>query len=90
MEMAEAHAQGLQDTILTHLREHRIPVTIFLANGIRLQGRISDFDKFGVLLTREGQAQLVYKRAISAIHPVQAVQLLDSDQPVREVGGAAT
>ena len=84
--MAEAHVLSLQDTFLMHLRVHRIPVTIFLANGIRLQGYISDFDRFGVSLTRHGQAQLVYKHAIIAIHPVRAVQLLDSDQPVQEVG----
>ena len=84
--MAEARGQSLQDTFLSHLREHRTPVTMFLANGVRLQGHISHFDKFGVLLTRDGQAQLVYKHTISAINPVSTLQL-HSEQPDQVVGG---
>ena len=83
--MAEARGQSLQDIFLSHLREHRIPVTMFLANGVRLQGVISHFDKFGVLLTRDGQAQLVYKHTISAINPVSTLQLR-SEQPDQAVG----
>ena len=83
--MADVLAQSLQDTFLSYLREHGIPVTIFLANGVRLQGVISHFDKFGVLLTRDGQAQLVYKHTISAINPVSTLQL-HSEQPDQAVG----
>ena len=84
--MAEAPGQSLQDISLSQLREHRIPVTMFLANGVRLQGIISHFDKFGVLLTRDGQAQLVYKHTISAINPVSTLQL-DPEERDKTVGG---
>ena len=78
--MAEAHTTSLQETFLTHLREQKVAVTMFLVNGVRLQGYIDHYDRFGVLLTRDGQAQFVYKHAISAINPVSAVQMVSSDQ----------
>jgi host factor-I protein len=73
--MADGRSQSLQDTFLMHLKEHNVPVTMFLMNGIKLQGYVTHFDRFGVWLTRDRQTQLVYKQAISTISPLTAVQL---------------
>jgi host factor-I protein len=62
--MAE-NKQNLQDAFLNHVRKTKVPVTIFLINGVKLQGVITWFDNFCVLLRRDGQSQLVYKHAIS-------------------------
>ena len=56
---------NLQDAFLNHVRKTKVPVTIFLVNGVKLQGVITWFDSFCVLLRRDGQSQLVYKHAIS-------------------------
>jgi len=60
---------GSQDAFLSHLRDQGAEVTAFLVNGIRLQGRITDFDRFIIILTRGGKSQVVYKHAISTIDP---------------------
>ena len=60
-------AQNLQDSFLNHVRKHKVPVTIFLVNGVKLQGVITWFDNFCLLLRRDAQSQLVYKHAISTI-----------------------
>ena len=70
--------QNLQDTFLNAVRKSKTPLTIFLVNGVKLQGVVSWFDSFCVLLRRDGQAQLVYKHAISTIMPAQPVQLYES------------
>jgi host factor-I protein len=67
--MAAAHPQALQDTFLDHVRKHDVPVTVFLANGIRLQGTVAGFDSYALLLVRDRQSQLIYKHAISTIVP---------------------
>ena len=59
--------QNLQDTFLNSVRKSKTPLTIFLVNGVKLQGVVSWFDNFCVLLRRDGQSQLVYKHAISTI-----------------------
>jgi host factor-I protein len=69
--------QSLQDAFLNSVRRTRTPLTIFLVNGVKLQGVVSWFDSFCVLLRRDGQAQLVYKHAISTIMPAQPVQLYE-------------
>ena len=69
--------QNLQDTFLNSVRKSKTPLTIFLVNGVKLQGVVSWFDNFCVLLRRDGQAQLVYKHAISTIMPSQPVQLYE-------------
>ena len=74
--MAEK-AQNLQDTFLNHVRKSKTPLTIFLVNGVKLQGVLTWFDNFCVLLRRDGHSQLVYKHAISTIMPNQPVQLFD-------------
>jgi host factor-I protein len=75
--MAAERAQNLQDTFLNHVRRHKTPLTIFLVNGVKLQGIVTWFDNFCVLLRRDGHSQLVYKHAISTIMPVQPVQLFE-------------
>jgi host factor-I protein len=76
--------QNLQDTFLNSVRKTKTPLTIFLVNGVKLQGVVTWFDNFCVLLRRDGQSQLVYKHAISTIMPAQPVQLYeppaDADQ----------
>ena len=69
--------QNLQDTFLNSVRRSKTPLTIFLINGVKLQGVVSWFDNFCVLLRRDGQSQLVYKHAISTIMPAQPVQLYE-------------
>ena len=61
--------QNLQDQFLNLLRRNKIPVTIFLVKGVKLQGIVTWFDNFSILLRRDGQSQLVYKHAISTIMP---------------------
>lgn len=75
--MTTDRTKNLQDTFLNHIRKQKTPVTIFLVNGIKLQGVVTWFDNFCVLLRRDGQSQLVYKHAISTIMPGQPVQLFD-------------
>jgi host factor-I protein len=65
--------QNLQDAFLNHLRKHKTPVTMFLVKGVKLQGIVTWFDNFSILLRRDGQSQLVYKHAISTIMPSQPV-----------------
>jgi len=72
--------QNLQDTFLNHVRKDKIAVTIFLVNGVKLQGVVSWFDNFCVLLKRDGQSQLVYKHAISTVMPVSPINLWDGEE----------
>ena len=74
--------QNLQDTFLNSVRKSKTPLTIFLVNGVKLQGVVSWFDNFCVLLRRDGQSQLVYKHAISTIMPAHPVQLYEPDEDV--------
>jgi host factor-I protein len=68
---------NLQDLFLNGLRRTKTPVTMFLVKGVKLQGIITWFDNFSVLLRRDGQAQLVYKHAISTIMPAQPLELAE-------------
>jgi host factor-I protein len=72
--------QNLQDAFLNQLRKTKTPLTIFLINGVKLQGVITWFDNFCVLLRRDGQSQLVYKHAISTIMPSQSMSLYDGEE----------
>ncbi len=67
-------SQSLQDPYLNILRKERIPVSIFLMNGIKLQGHIESFDQFVVLL-KNNTSQMIYKHAISTIVPSQPVKM---------------
>lgn len=73
--MAGAKGQNLQDVFLNHLRKNKIPVTMFLVKGVKLQGIVTWFDNFSILLRRDGQSQLVYKHAISTIMPGQQLSI---------------
>jgi len=75
---------NLQDGFLNLLRKNKIPVTMFLVKGVKLQGIVTWFDNFSILLRRDGQSQLVYKHAISTIMPGQS---LDPAQFVNQSGG---
>jgi host factor-I protein len=68
---------NLQDLFLNSLRRSKTPVTMFLVKGVKLQGIITWFDNFSVMLRREGQAQLIYKHAISTIMPSQPIDLAE-------------
>lgn len=63
---------GLQDLFLNSLRKAKTPVTIFLVKGVKLQGVVTWFDNFSMLLRRDGQVQLVYKHSISTIMPSES------------------
>ena len=76
--------QNLQDTFLNQLRKSKTSVTIFLVNGVKLQGIVTWFDNFCVLLKRDGHAQLVYKHAISTIMPAAPIQLYEDDPALSE------
>ena len=73
-----AKGQSLQDPFLNQLRKERIPVSIYLVNGIKLQGQIDSFDQFVVLL-KNSVSQMVYKHAISTVVPSRAIHVPDSD-----------
>ena len=72
--------QNVQDVFLNNVRKNKIPVTVFLVNGVKLQGIITWFDNFSVLLRRDGHSQLVYKHAISTVMPAAPVQLFDPEK----------
>lgn len=69
--------QNVQDVFLNNVRKNKNPVTVFLVNGVKLQGVITWFDNFSLLLRRESHVQLVYKHAISTIMPTNPVQLFE-------------
>lgn len=85
---------SLQDPFLNALRRERIPVSIYLVNGIKLQGQIESFDQF-VILLRNTVSQMVYKHAISTVSPSRNVRLAGlhddeatDDQPVHDAAAA--
>ena len=70
--------QTLQEPFLNALRKERVPVSIYLVNGIKLQGQIESFDQFVVLL-KNSVSQMVYKHAISTVVPARAVRVTEGD-----------
>ena len=76
-------SQSLQDPYLNALRKERIPGSVYLVNGIKLQGQIESFDAF-VLLLRNNISQMVYKHAISTIVPARNVRLPGEDEEGEE------
>ena len=77
--MSHDKKQNLQDAFLNAVRKAKTPLTVYLMNGVKLQGVVSWFDNFCILLRRDGQVQLVYKHAISTIMPSAPVQLYEPD-----------
>jgi host factor-I protein len=95
--VANEKSQNVQDVFLNHVRKSKTPVTVFLVNGVKLQGIITWFDNFSVLLRRDGHTQLVYKHAISTVMPGAPIQLFDAAKaegttaaPAREMTSAAS
>lgn len=79
---------NLQDVFLNHIRKQKVPVTVFLVNGVKLQGIVTWFDNFSLLLRRDAFTQLVYKHAISTIMPGQPVQLFTAEDGGKDEEGA--
>ena len=76
--MVDKH--NVQDVFLNTVRKSKVPVTMFLVNGVKLQGMVTWFDNFCILLRRDSHSQLVYKHAISTIMPNQPIQLYDAEK----------
>ena len=72
-------ANNLQDVFLNAVRKTKTPVTMFLVNGVKLQGIITWFDNFSVLLRRDGHSQLVYKHAIPTVMPAAPVPMFEAE-----------
>lgn len=81
--MAEK-SNNLQDVFLNTIRRTKTPVTMFLVNGVKLQGVITWFDNFSVLLRRDGHSQLVYKHAISTVMPATQLNLFEPEKVAEE------
>jgi len=72
--MAQQKGTALQDPFLNILRKERVPVSIYLVNGIKLQGQVESFDQFVVLL-KNSVSQMIYKHAISTIVPAKSIKI---------------
>ena len=86
--MAE-RSLSLQDHFLNSVRREKVPVTIFLMKGVKLQGIVTWFDAFSLLLRRDGASQLVYKHSISTIMPAKAPDGFTPKEPSVDVGSRA-
>ena len=78
--MSSEKVQLVQDIFLNNIRKNKTSVTVFLVNGVKLQGIVTWFDNFSILLRRDGHTQLVYKHAISTIMPSLPIQLFEPDK----------
>ncbi len=87
--MASEKSQNIQDVFLNTLRKEKVPVTIFLTSGVKLQGNISGFDNFCVVLRRSPQVQLVYKHAIATVVPATNISLYKGEDEGEAETGAA-
>lgn len=76
--MAQNKGTALQDPFLNALRKERIPVSIYLVNGIKLQGQVESFDQF-VIVLRNTVNQMIYKHAVSTVVPSKSVRVEDDD-----------
>lgn len=79
-------AQNVQDVFLNKIRKEKMTVTVFLVNGVKLQGVITWFDNFSMLLRRESHVQLVYKHAISTIMPSGPISFYEGEEPGTDTG----
>ena len=86
--MAAERSQNVQDVFLYNIRKNKTPVTIFLVNGVKLQGVVTWFDNFCVLLRRDAHSQLVYKHAISTVMPSMPIQLFEPEADEAEAEAA--
>lgn len=76
----ERKSKQLQDVFLSAVERSHVPVTMFLVNGVMLQGEIAAYDLFCMLLQRDGASQLVYKHAISTVQPASPLNLAEEDE----------
>ncbi len=76
--MASDKPVNVQDVFLNHVRKNKTSLTVFLINGVKLQGVVTWFDSCTVLLKREGHSQLIYKHAISTLMPLGPIQLFEN------------
>jgi host factor-I protein len=76
--LADERSQNVQEAFLNAIRKEKIAVTVFLINGVKLQGIVTWFDNFSLLLKREAHVQLVYKHAVSTIMPTEPLNLDNS------------
>jgi len=83
--MTTEKSQNVQDVFLNNIRKNKIQVTVFLVNGVKLQGVVTWFDNFCVLLRRNNHIQLIYKHAISTIMPAGPIQLFEEDKENAEL-----
>ena len=84
--MASGKIRNLQELFLNNVRKSHAAVTLFFVNGVKLQGVITWFDNFSILLKRDQHVQLVYKHAISTIMPMAPVQLQELDDEAEGAG----
>ena len=78
--MGSDKSQNVQDVFLNNIRKNKVPVTVFLVNGVKLQGIVTWFDNYSVLLRRDTHVQLVYKHAISTIMPGAPISLYEGEE----------
>lgn len=78
--MTSEKPQNAQDVFLNTLRKKKIPVTVFLSNGVKLQGNITGFDNFCMVLRRGPQVQLVYKHSIATVVPSAPISLYEEEE----------
>ncbi len=78
--MADNKIQQVQDVFLNKVRKEKEPVTVFLVNGVKLQGIITWFDNFSLLLRPDTHIQLIYKHAVSTIMPSGPLSLMDGEK----------
>jgi|TARA_B100001750_G_C15515262_1_gene606632 host factor-I protein len=76
----EETAKNIQDTFLNHIRAKKTGVTVFLINGVKLQGIVTSFDNYSLLLKKDSDLQLVYKHAISTVMPEEPISLYDGEK----------
>jgi host factor-I protein len=88
--MSGEHNSVLQDTFLNQARQQKISVTIFLVNGVKLQGMITWFDTYCILLKRDHLSQLVFKHAISTVMPMAPIVIPHGGDQGGEQGGEGT
>ena len=67
---------NLQDAILKEVRRDKVPVTLFLMNGVQLRGIVTGFDSFVVVLVTDGKQQMIYKHAISTLAPIRPLKAI--------------
>ena len=82
--MTADKSQNVQDVFLNHVRKNKTAVTVFLASGVKLQGVITSFDNFTLLLRRDAHSQLVFKHSVSTIMPATPIQLYDPKEEGEE------